>query len=44
MKLSIVFPIKNQTRKLVDNLVKIGLPAFDGLGVTYDVIVVPNEA
>ena len=42
MKLSIVFPIKNQTRKLVDNLVKIGLPAFDGLGVTYDVIIVPN--
>ncbi len=42
MKLSIVFPIKNQTRKLIGNLMSKGLPSFDALGVTYDVIIVPN--
>lgn len=40
MKLSVVFPVKNQTEKLLKNIREIGLPFFDKLGETYEFLIV----
>lgn len=42
MKLSIIFPIKNQTDKFLENLEKKVIPFFNESGFTYDIIVCPN--
>ncbi|HAS56402.1 MAG TPA: hypothetical protein DCR94_04035 [Firmicutes bacterium] len=42
MKISIIFPIKNQTDKFLENLEKKVIPFFNKCGFTYDVIVCPN--
>lgn len=40
MKLSVIFPVKNQTEKLLENIREIGLPFFDGLKETYEFLIV----
>jgi dolichyl-phosphate beta-glucosyltransferase len=40
MKLSVVFPVRNQTDKLVGNLHEKVLPYFDKLGITYEILIV----
>ena len=40
MKLSVVFPSKNQSEKLLRNITEKGLPFFDGLGIVYEFIIV----
>lgn len=40
MKLSVIFPCKNQTSKLLKNIREKGLPFFDALGLTYEFLIV----
>lgn len=40
MYLSVVFPVKNQSEKLVHNIRKRAIPFFDKLGITFEIIVV----
>lgn len=42
MKLSVIFPVKNQTAKLIENLRKIGLPYYDKLGIPYEFLIVSD--
>lgn len=42
MKLSVIFPVKNQSAKLLENLEKKGFPYFDSLGITYEMIIVDD--
>jgi dolichyl-phosphate beta-glucosyltransferase len=42
MLLSLVFPVKNQTEKLVRNLVGTGVPFFESLAVPYELIIVDD--
>lgn len=47
MKLSYVFPVRNQSEKLLHNLFEKGIPHFDALGITYECLIVydgSNEA
>ncbi len=47
MKLDIIFPVRNQTAKLLKNIEEKGIPYFDSLGITYDILIVydnSNEA
>lgn len=40
MKISVVFPCKNQSEKLLRNIFEKGLPFFDALGCTYEFLIV----
>ena len=40
MKISVVFPCKNQSEKLLRNIFEKGLPFFDSLGYTYEFLIV----
>jgi len=40
MKLSYVFPVRNQSEKLLKNLFEKGIPHFDALGITYECLIV----
>lgn len=42
MLLSLIFPVKNQSGKLVNNLINIGVPFFDSLPVPYELIIVDD--
>ena len=42
MKISVVFPCKNQSKKLLANIEKKGLPFFDSLGLTYEFLIVTD--
>lgn len=42
MKLSVIFPCKDQTAKLLTNLREKGLPFFDSLGITYEFLIVSD--
>lgn len=42
MKLSVVFPVRNQSDKLLPNIVNKALPYFDKLGITYEFIIVDD--
>jgi len=42
MKLSIVFPVKNQTAKLVANLKSKVIPYYDSLGIDYEILIVSD--
>ncbi|MCR5079210.1 MAG: glycosyltransferase [Bacilli bacterium] len=43
MKLSIIFPLKNQTDKVIENIKNKVIPYFDGFSaLTYEIIVSPN--
>ncbi len=44
MKIDFIFPVKNQTAKLLKNLKEKGIPYFDSLDVTYDVIIVSDAS
>lgn len=44
MKLDIVIAVKNQTAKLLEHLEKIGIPYFDSLGITYDILIVSDHS
>lgn len=44
MKIDFIFPVKNQTAKLLKNLTEKGIPYFDSLGVTYDIIIVSDAS
>ena len=39
MKLSVVFPVRNQTGKLLENLRNKVIPYFDHLGITYEILI-----
>lgn len=39
MKISVILPVKNQTKKLMKNLTESIIPYFDGCGVDYDVLI-----
>jgi dolichyl-phosphate beta-glucosyltransferase len=39
MKLTIILPVRNQTAKLIKNLIGKIIPYFDASGVTYDIII-----
>ncbi len=39
MKITLLFPVKNQSRKLLENLRETVIPYFDAAGVTYDGII-----
>ncbi|MCR4562445.1 MAG: glycosyltransferase, partial [Bacilli bacterium] len=40
MKISVVFPVKNQTAKLLKNIRERALPYYDSLGIAYDFLIV----
>jgi dolichyl-phosphate beta-glucosyltransferase len=42
MKLSVVFPVKNQTAKLVANLKSKAIPFYDSLGIPYEFLIVSD--
>lgn len=42
MKLSVVFPVKNQTAKLVANLKSKAIPYYDSLGIDYELLIVSD--
>ena len=42
MKISVIFPCKNQSKKLLANIEKKGLPFFDSLGLTYEFLIVTD--
>ncbi|MCH3908789.1 MAG: glycosyltransferase [Bacilli bacterium] len=43
MKISVIFPVKNQTAKLLDNIKNIAIPYYDSLkGITYEFIIVSD--
>lgn len=42
MKLSVIIPDKNQSNTFLPNLRNVFLPYFDGLGITYDVLIVAD--
>ncbi len=44
MKIDFIFPVKNQTAKLLKNLSEKGIPYFDSLGITYDIIIVSDAS
>lgn len=44
MKLSLIFPVKNQSEKLIKNLEDSGLSYFDSLGITYEAIIVNDHS
>ena len=44
MKLTLIFPIKNQADKLIRNLHEQVLPYYDKSGLTYDIIIVNDHS
>lgn len=44
MKIDVVIAVKNQTAKLLEHLIKEGLPYFDSLGIAYDVILCSDHS
>lgn len=40
MKLSVIFPCKDQSEKLLKNIEEKGLPYFDSLGISYEFLIV----
>lgn len=44
MKITVIFPTKNQTAKLVTNILEKGIPYYDSLGITYDFIIVSDAS
>ncbi len=42
MKLSVVFPVKNQTAKLIANLKAKAIPFYDALGIDYEFLIVSD--
>lgn len=44
MKLSVIFPVKNQSEKLIKNINSKALPFFDSLGITYDFLIVADAS
>lgn len=42
MKISVIFPVKNQSEKLIKHLKETGIPFYDSLGVTYDFLIVSD--
>ncbi|MBP5217057.1 MAG: glycosyltransferase [Bacilli bacterium] len=44
MKISLLFPCKNQAEKLMKNLQEEVLPYFDKLGITYDCIIINDHS
>lgn len=44
MKLDVIFPVKNQTTKLLKNIEEKGIPYFDSLGIAYDFLIVSDHS
>ncbi len=44
MKLSLLFPCKNQAAKLLKNIKEQVLPYYDALGITYDCIIINDHS
>jgi dolichyl-phosphate beta-glucosyltransferase len=42
MKLSVIFPVKNQTAKLLANLKSKAIPFYDSLGIDYEFLIVSD--
>ena len=42
MKLSVIFPVKNQTAKLVANIKTKAIPYYDSLGLDYEFLIVSD--
>ncbi len=42
MKIAIIFPLKNQTDKVINNIKEKVIPYFDKTGLTYSIIISPN--
>jgi len=42
MKLSIIFPVKNQTAKLIQNIKSKAIPYYDSLGIDYEFLIVSD--
>jgi dolichyl-phosphate beta-glucosyltransferase len=42
MKISVVFPVKNQTAKLISNIKNKAIPYYDSLGIDYEFLIVSD--